>query len=258
MLVIANWKMKLDVSQSVALAQALVKLTRHLPPDVEVVLCPSFLSLVHVAGQLQGGALGLGAQDCFWETLGAFTGEVSPADLRALGCQYVLLGHSERREQLQETDEQVHRKLEAAVRAGLTPVLCVGENYQQRADNQKDYALIRQLQSALQGVPLGPDDRLVIAYEPVWAISTGGMGIVATPAEVQYASEVIRHIVIDLYGLVALERRVRIIYGGSVNPANVASFTQLPTMDGVLVGNASLDAGQFVALIQAATAPSGG
>jgi len=255
MLAIANWKMKLDVLQSVALAQAMVKSARHLPQGAEVVLCPTFLSLAHVAAAVKGSTLRLGAQDCFWETQGAFTGEVSPADLRQLNCQYVILGHSERREHMQETDGQVHRKLEAALRTGLTPVLCIGENYQERSGSQKDYVLIRQLQAALQGVTLGPDDRLVVAYEPVWAISTGGTGIEATPDEVQYASEVIRHIIIDLYGAAVLQRSVQIVYGGSVNPSNVASFTQLPTLHGVLVGSASLDAATFLAVISAALNP---
>lgn len=252
MLFIANWKMKMDVSSTVALTDALVQKVRSVPERAEVVLCPSYLGLTAVAARLKGTEVKLGAQDCFWEGQGAFTGEVSPDDLRMQGCRFVILGHSERRQYLAETNEQIHRKLQAALRAGLTPVLCIGEDYQQRANNQKDYVLIKQLQEALQGTALGPEDRLVVAYEPVWAISTGGVGIEATPDEVQYASEVIRHIMIDLFGAAILKQNVQIVYGGSVNPGNVKSFMALPVMDGVLVGGASLKADEFIKLIQAA------
>lgn len=253
MIFIANWKMKMGLSTTLALTRTLTHQLRQLPEGTEVVVCPSYLSLPAVAPLLKGSLLQLGAQDCFWEAQGAFTGEISPRDLNEQGCRFVILGHSERRLHLHETDEQVHRKVEAALASSLVPVLCIGENYEQRAGNQKDYVLIRQLQVALQGVALGADDRMIIAYEPVWAISTGGVGIEATPQEVQYAGEVIRHIVIDLFGKAALEQKVQIIYGGSVNPGNVRSFTSLPVISGVLVGGASLKADEFIAVIQAAT-----
>lgn len=256
MLFIANWKMKMNVTETLTLTQALVRQARQIPPDTEVIVCPSYLSLAAVSKSLKGSRLQLGAQDCFWEQSGAFTGEISPRDLREQGCQFVILGHSERRQHLGETDEQVHRKLEAALNAGLIPVLCVGEDYAERAGHQKDYVLIRQMQGALQGVALASDQRLVVAYEPVWAISTGGVGIVATPEEVLYASEVIRHTIIDLFGAAALGRNAQIIYGGSVNPANVAEFTALKTMQGVLVGAASLNPAEFVAVMQAANRSS--
>lgn len=256
MLVIANWKMKLNVAASQALAQTLVAEARTVPAGTEIVVCPTYLSLASVAAKLKGSDIKLGAQDSFWEAQGAFTGEISPDDLREHGCVYVILGHSERRQHLGETDEQIHRKLEAALRAKLIPILCVGEDWQQRSDKQKDFVLIRQLQGALQGVSLGPNDRIVVAYEPVWAISTGGTGIEATPEEVQYAGDVIRHIVIDLFGAAAWPNRIQAIYGGSVNPGNVASFTSLPAMGGVLVGSASLSAGEFLRVIQAAVGGS--
>ncbi len=252
MLVVANWKMKLDAAQSVALAGAMVRQERILPADVEVVVCPSHVSLTAVGEKIKGSRIGLGAQDCFWEVTGAYTGEVSPGDVYAAGCRFVILGHSERRQHVGETDEQVHRKVIAALRAGLVPMVCVGEDWQQRGDQQKDYVLIRQLQTALQGVVLGARERLVVAYEPVWAISTGGVGIEATPPEVQYACEVIAHVVTDLFGAATRNARVPIIYGGSVNPSNVAAFTRLPRVAGVLVGAASLNVSQFVDLINAA------
>src|SRR3989338_1591804 len=252
MLFIANWKMKIDVATTIALTDALSQKVRTLPEEAEIVLCPSYLGLMVVSARLKGSGVKLGAQDCFWEGQGAFTGEVSPDDLRMQGCKFVILGHSERRQYLAETNEQIHRKLQAALRAGLTPVLCIGEDYQQRANNQKDYVLIKQLQEALQGIALGQEDRLVVAYEPVWAISTGGVGIEATPDEVQYASEVIRHIIIDLFGAASLKQNVQIVYGGSVNPNNVKAFTALPAMSGVLVGGASLKAEEFIKLIRAA------
>lgn len=253
MLIIANWKMKLNVAASQLLAQDLRSRLGTPPAGTEVVVCPSYLSLANVAAKLKGSAIKLGGQDCFWEAQGAYTGEIAPDDLCEHGCAYVILGHSERRLYLGETDEQIHRKLEAALRAKLTPVLCVGEDWQQRSAKQKDYVLIRQLQGALQGVSLGPTDRIVIAYEPVWAISTGGTGIEATPEEVQYAGDVIRHIVIDLFGASLWPNRIQAIYGGSVNTGNVGAFTSLPAMSGVLVGGASLKADEFVQVIQAAT-----
>ena len=252
MLIVANWKIKLNVPQSLMLAQQLAARQRQLPAGTEAVICPSVVSLPGVAAKLQGSAWQLGAQDCFWETRGAFTGGISPADLKEFGCRYVIIGHSEQRQHFGVTDEHVHRKLETALRTGLTPILCIGEDWEQRSTQQKDYVLIHQLQSSLQGVMLGSADRLVVAYEPVWAISTGGTGIEAAPSEVEYASEVIRHIVVDLFGAAVLASRIQIIYGGSVNPRNVASFTTLPAMNGVLVGGASLDADQFFQVIQAA------
>lgn len=252
--IIANWKMNLDVATSAQAAGELASRLRSVPAGKSVVVCPSFLAFSRVATTLHGSAVGLGAQDCYWEQKGAFTGEVSPADLVQQGCTHVIIGHSERRSHLGETEEQVHRKLEAALASGLTPILCVGENYDARSEGQKDNVLIRQLSSALQGISLDSSAQLIVAYEPVWAISTGpgSVGIEATPEEVTYAGEVIRHVLVDLVGRDRFVTNVRLIYGGSVTAATVGNFTHLPNIAGVLVGSASLKPVDFLAVIAAA------
>lgn len=252
--VIANWKMNLDVGASAQAAVELASRLRSVPAGKTVVVCPSFLALTRVAAALQGSTIALGGQDCFWEARGAFTGQVSPADLARQGCRYVILGHSEQRTQLGETDEQVHRKLEAALAAALTPILCVGEDYDARSEGQKDNVLIRQVNGALSGISLAAAQQLIIAYEPVWAISTGPgtVGIEATPEEVTYAAEVIRHVVVDLVGRDRFLTNVRVIYGGSVTAATVRRFSGLPNIAGVLVGSASLRPADFLAVVAAA------
>jgi len=167
--------------------------------------------------------------------------------LHEIGCRYVIVGHSERRQYLGETDEMVHRKVAAALSAGLVPIICVGETFEQRQTGHQDYALIQQTSRALEGIALTEDQQLIVAYEPVWVIGTGQA---INPDQAQTAHQVIRQTLIDLFPLTLVTENIRIIYGGSVDSGNVADFVRLEHTAGVLVGNASLDAGAFAALIR--------
>lgn len=243
-LIIANWKMKLGLDQSRLLAQAVKKIPTG---NAEVVICPSFPSLTTVSTVLARSRFALGAQDCFWEAHGAYTGAVSPETLHEIGCRYVIVGHSERRQYLGETDEMVRRKVAAALSAGLVPIVCVGETFEQRQTGHQDYALIQQTSRALEGIALTEDQQLIVAYEPVWVIGTGQA---ISPDQAQAAHQVIRQTLIDLFPLPLVTENIRIIYGGSVDSDNVGDFVSLEHTGGVLVGNASLDAGEFAALIR--------
>lgn len=242
-LVVANWKMKLGVSASRELA---TELKRARFNGVEIVVCPSFVNLLAVVDVLKKTGVQIGAQNCFWESSGAYTGEVSPAELYEAGCRYVIIGHSERRQYLRETDSDVHHKVKAALAAGLIPIVCVGETFEQRQQGGQDYVLIDQTVKALEGISLLPPQQLVVAYEPVWVI---GSGQAIEPAEAGAAHQVIRQTLIDIFPLSVVADSIRIIYGGSVNESNVKSFTALPHTSGVLVGGASLHPADFIALV---------
>jgi triosephosphate isomerase len=209
---------------------------------VDVVLCPPFVSLAPVAAQLRGGRLRLGAQNMYHEEKGAFTGEVSPLMLRGL-CTHVILGHSERRQYFGETDSTVNQKVIAALRAGLTPILCVGERLEEREAGRTDELVSGQLKGALQGI-VDPDE-LVLAYEPVWAIGTGRA---ASGAQAQEVCALLRAEFETLFGP-AFSDRLRILYGGSVTAANVGEFVSERDIDGALVGGASLRAQEFVSIV---------
>ena len=243
-IVIANWKMKLSSAESQKLAMAIKNKARG---EAEIVICPSFISLAEVGKVLAGSAVKLGAQDCFWESSGAFTGEVSAQQLKEVGCDYVILGHSERRQHLAETDEMVHKKVKIALSSGLAPIICVGETFQERQDGAKDYILIQQVTKALEGVEIKPEQKVVVAYEPVWVI---GSGQAIEPQEAMAAHQVIYQTLLDLFPLGLVGSNFRIIYGGSVDESNVASFTRLENTFGVLVGGASLKADDFLAIIK--------
>ncbi len=245
-IIIGNWKMKLGIAESLELAKQL----KHIPAkNVDVVVCPSFVSLSGVIDTLRHSSISVGAQDCFWESEGAFTGETSAAYLREIGASYVILGHSERRKYLGETDEMVHKKIKMALTAGLTPIVCVGETFEQRQEGSKDYVLIQQTVKALEGVPLGADQRVFIAYEPVWVI---GSGQAIDPAEAAATHQVIRQSLFDIFPSSVVKSSFSIIYGGSVDANTVNDFTSLENTDGVLVGGASLTADSFRDIIQKA------
>lgn len=243
-IIIANWKMKLGLEESRELArQVIVKSGRR----AEVVLCPSFTSLSEVGKLIKKSEVRLGGQDCFWEDSGAFTGEVSPIQLKDLGAEFVIIGHSERRSNLNETDEMVHRKVEAAIAAGLIPVICVGETFDERQEGTRDFILVQQVTRALEGLMLKDHHRLMIAYEPVWVI---GSGQAVEPADAGAAAEVIRQVLIDLFSPDSVNNYFSILYGGSVNENNVSDFTDQDNIDGILVGGASLKAAEFISLIR--------
>jgi len=241
--VIANWKMKLGISESIHLAKAIKKIKSN----VEVVVCPSFASVVEVRNILKGSKVKVGGQDCFWESEGAYTGEVSASQLREAGCDYVIIGHSERRKYLQETDEMIHNKIKTALSASLTPIICVGESFEQRSEGATDYVLINQVTKAIEGVDLGSDKKIIIAYEPVWVI---GSGQAISPDEAEHAHQVIRQSLFDIFSPGLVKNNFSIIYGGSITSQNVGEFIALENTSGVLVGGASLKSDEFIAIIK--------
>ncbi len=242
-----NWKMNTTLSEAIQLASDVREPLATLA-GVESVLCPPFISLAAVRDAVAGSPVALGAQNCHFEAKGAFTGEVSPAMLADLSCQYVIVGHSERRALFGEDDALVGRKLRAAQAHGLSVILCVGENLEQRESGQTDAVVGGQARGALEGLEASAWDRLVIAYEPVWAIGTGRA---ATSAQANETIGAIRRVVADLAGE-EIAGRLRIQYGGSVTPANAAELFAQPEIDGALVGGASLKAVDFVAICRAA------
>jgi len=248
-IIAGNWKM----FKTVAEATALVREMRHDLNEiegVEKVLCPPFTALAAVAELLRPSPIKLGAQDMHWEEKGAFTGEVSPLMLQEL-CQYVIIGHSERRQYFGETDETVNRKVKSALAHGLLPVVCVGENLAQNEAGQTEAFVSSQVKAALQGLTSAQAQTLVIAYEPIWAIGTGKAATGAGANAV--IGLTIRGALASLYGE-ATAQAVRIQYGGSVTPENIAEFMTQPEIDGALVGGASLVAAKFVPIVRQASA----
>jgi triosephosphate isomerase (TIM) len=240
----ANWKMHKTVAEAAEFVDAL--LPRIAATQNDVVICPPFTALTAVVERRYGTAVRVAAQNMHEDDAGAFTGEVSASMLVELDVEAVVLGHSERRQLFGETDEALARKLPAALAAGLEPILCVGESEQARDAGQTEGVLEGQLQADLAAVA---DDRLaevVIAYEPIWAIGTGRT---ATPEQAQEACAFIRDVLRERG---AAADAVRILYGGSVKPANAAELLALPDVDGALVGGASLDAAEFAAIVEAA------
>ncbi len=212
---------------------------------VDVVICPPFTALSEVAEVLSESDIGLGAQDMYWQEEGAFTGEISAPMLKDAGCRYVIIGHSERRQFFGETNETVNKKLKAALEHGLTPILCVGENLQEREANKTFEVIQNHIINGLQEISAELMLKTVIAYEPVWAIGTGKT---ATDQQAQEAHKYIRGLLRKSYGDDIAES-VRIQYGGSVNPENIAGLIAKPDVDGALVGGASLKIDSFTAIV---------
>lgn len=213
---------------------------------VDIVVCPPFTALPSVRTALEGSRIALGAQDMHWEAKGAFTGEVSPLMLLDLGVTYVVLGHSERRHILGETNDMIRRKVAAALAHGLTPILCVGELLEERSMGVTREVVEKQLTKALEGLPPADLSRVVVAYEPVWAIGTGKT---ATPQQAQEMQHFVRALLARLAGT-AIAEGVRILYGGSVTPDNIAGLMAQPDVDGALVGGASLQAHSFARIVR--------
>ncbi len=235
-----NWKMNGDLASARRLASEVSLAAKSARPGVRVAVFPPFVHLAVVAEVLKGSPVELGAQNCYGENQGAFTGEVSPAQLKDAGCGLVLVGHSERRHVMGETDEAVARKIKAALAAGLEPLLCLGETLAQREAGQTSEILGRQARSALGDLTPEQRARVTVAYEPVWAIGTGKT---ATPEQARQAHSLIR---------AAVSGIPRILYGGSVKPDNISGILAMTGVDGALVGGASLDAAAFAAMIRAA------
>ncbi len=245
-LVAGNWKMHLTVAEALRLI-AEVKAALQGVSGVEVVFCPPATALWAVGQALSGAPWVLGGQTMHWEPKGAYTGEVSAAMLADVGCRYVILGHSERREHFGETDEAVGRKLRAALERSLIPIVCVGERLAERQAGGADALIMRQVSAAVSGIPAGHVRRLVVAYEPVWAIGTGHT---ATGVEANRIAGVIRSTLAKAADTGAASA-VRILYGGSVKPDNIREFVGQPDIDGALVGGASLDVTAFAAIVRA-------
>jgi triosephosphate isomerase len=240
-----NWKLNGSIADSLALATD-VRNGVAAWRDVDIAVAPSFTALYAVAKRLEDGPVGLAAQDCFWEDKGAFTGEVAPSQLVDAGCRYVILGHSERRQLFGELDAAVNLKARAALRAGLAPIICVGETLAERDAGETLGRVQAQVDAALAEMTDAELERVVIAYEPVWAIGTGRN---ATPAQAQEVHRFIRTRVAGRSAAIA--PRLRILYGGSMKPDNVKALMAEEDVDGGLVGGASLVAESFIRLVQA-------
>ncbi len=246
-IIAGNWKMNKTASESQALAE---DIKRELGEcrDVEVVLCPPFTSLQTVADVVGETAIKFGAQNMHWESSGAYTGEVSAFMLRSLYCHFVILGHSERRSYFGETDAVINKKTKAAIAASLTPIVCVGETIDERQAD-KHMAVVRtQVQGSLADIAAADLKKIVVAYEPVWAIGTG---LTATPEQAQEMHAFIRSVLTEMSNE-EVAQSIRIQYGGSMKPSNAAELLAKPDIDGGLIGGASLEARSFVELVRIA------
>ena len=246
-LIAGNWKMYKTPSEAIVLAEEVVKALSALD-GIEVVVCPPFTALAAVGQVIAGSRVGLGAQDLHWAKEGAYTGEVSAEMLRDVGCRYVIVGHSERRQYFGETDEGVNKKSLAALASGLTPIICVGETLSEREAGRAYHVVETQVKGALSGFAPEQVRALTLAYEPVWAIGTGKT---ATPGQAEEMHAHVRKTIAGLFGG-AIGQGVRILYGGSVKPENAKELLRRSEIDGALVGGASLQADSFVSIAEAA------
>jgi triosephosphate isomerase len=244
-LIAGNWKMYKTPDQAAETARQLVRGIGSVT-DVDIMIAPTFIALAAVYASIKNSPIALGAQNLYWQDEGAYTGEISAPMLKSVGCRYCIIGHSERRQYFAETDETVNKKIKAAIKAGLQPIFCVGETEKERESGQTLSILDKQIKKGLEGLVLEQLDLLIIAYEPVWAIGTGKT---ATDDQAQEVHQFIRSLVKNNFGQ-ALSDSVRILYGGSVKPDNIASLMAMPDIDGALVGGASLSAESFRKIIE--------
>jgi triosephosphate isomerase len=243
-LIAANWKMYKTPAQAEEFVKAFLPLVANQERD-EIVLCPSATSLAAVVQATAGFGIAVGAQNMHFAEEGAYTGEISPLMLKAAGVTHVIIGHSERRQYFDETDEMINQKIHSAVKHSLTPILCIGESLEDREAAKTEEVLLRQCEKALKGVVPANAESFVIAYEPVWAIGTGRT---ATPQIAGLAHFYIRSEVARLLGRKAADS-IRILYGGSVKPDNASALLNQPEIDGALVGGASLEATSFAKIV---------
>ncbi|MDY6822407.1 MAG: triose-phosphate isomerase [Thermodesulfobacteriota bacterium] len=240
-----NWKMFKTCDEAEQSARELASLVTG-ATDRDIMIAPAFTSLWPVSRAVAGSNVAVGGQNLHWETEGAFTGEISAAMLTSAGCEYVIIGHSERRQFFNETDEAVNKKIQAAAAAGLKPVMCIGESEAER-DAKKTFSVLdKQVKNGLKGLVLNDVTNLTIAYEPVWAIGTGKT---ATSDQAQEAHAYIRNLVQECFDA-AFAGTIRILYGGSVKPANIAELMSMDDIDGALVGGASLEAKTFAEIVK--------
>ncbi len=243
-----NWKMNKNFHQTEELITGLKKALSFDPKGVKVIICPPFTSLELAHRVIQGSPIELGAQNMYHEDEGAFTGETSPGMLTSVGCKYVILGHSERRQYFHESDAFINKKVKKAIASGLTPIVCFGETLDQREKNITAQIVSTQVRGVLEGIPAEQVEKLILAYEPVWAIGTGRN---ATPQQAEEVHALVRNLLGELYSKSTAEK-VIIQYGGSVKPENAAELLWQPNVDGALVGGACLKAESFSGIIKAA------
>jgi len=247
--VAGNWKMNTDSHTSVSLAEAIASGSSQIAgQSVDVAVIPPFVYIPDVVKTLGTAGIAVGAQDIYCERQGAFTGEISASMLKDIGCNYVLCGHSERRHIIGEPDELINKKVAAAISGGLLPILCVGELLAEREASQTTEVVSRQIKKGLAGLSAEKVSAVTLAYEPVWAIGTG---LTATPQQAQEVHALIRGLLAEMYDG-QLTEDIRILYGGSVKPGNAADLCAQQDIDGLLVGGASLNADDFLAIIRAA------
>ena len=245
-MIAGNWKMYKDVKQAVELTNE-IKRDVYDITNVDVEVCPPFVDLVEVSDMVVESNVNLGAQNCYWEDEGAYTGEVSVPMIKSTGCKYVIIGHSERRKLFSETDETINKKIKAAIDGGLIPIFCVGETLEERESGKTIDVVKKQVTDGLKGFDEKYIDSLIIAYEPVWAIGTGKT---ASPEQAQEVHAMIRTLLSELYSD-TLSGSKRILYGGSVKPDNVEELMKEEDIDGGLIGGASLKAESFADIIKA-------
>lgn len=244
-IIAGNWKMHKTIQESIDVGIGL-KRKFYTFSDADIVICPPFTALSKVSDTIIDSAIMLGAQDMHWESEGAFTGEISPSMLKDAGCRYVIVGHSERRHIFGETDEAVNKKVRVVLKHGMVPIMCIGERLEERDNGMTFEILEKQLARGLKDMSKDEVARIIIAYEPVWAIGTGRT---ATPQQAQEAHKFIRDFIERMYDK-GTAAKIRIQYGGSVKPDNIAQIMAQEDVDGALVGGASLDVNSFTEIVQ--------
>jgi len=244
-IIAGNWKMNNTSAESVELVSQLREMISDVK-EVEVVVAPPYTALGSVAAIIKDSNIFLSAQNIFWEEKGAFTGEISPSMLKDIGCQYAIVGHSERRQYFGETNDTVNKRLEAAIKVSLTPIMCIGETLEEREAGKTLTVIEQQMREGLNGLSSDEMGKVVVAYEPVWAIGTGKT---ATPDQAQEVHQFIRKVMAQIFGEEVAEE-IRILYGGSVKLDNVDQLMSQNDIDGALVGGASLKADSFAGIIK--------
>ena len=244
-LIAGNWKMNNDVAAAAKLADELAEALPEVPEGVEVLVCPPTIDITTVYARMQAAPIALGAQNVYWEAKGAYTGESSCDMLKSAGCTYCIIGHSERRGYFHETDEDMNKKAKALVAAGIVPVFCCGEPEEVREAGTYVDFVCNQVKAGLEGLEIKCPKQLVVAYEPIWAIGTGKT---ATADDAQEVCAAVRKTLAELFGA-ELADQIRVLYGGSAKPANIAELVAKPDVDGALVGGASLKAADFASMV---------
>lgn len=247
-IIAGNWKMNILPSETEALVKAVAEATKDYAGKVDIVCCTPAIDVPAAVNAVKGTAVEIGAENCHWKASGAYTGEISTGMLLDAGAKYVIIGHSERRQYFGETDETVNLRSRAAIAAGLTAIVCVGETLEEREAGKLNEVIDRQMKLGLKDYTVADCEKLVIAYEPVWAIGTGKT---ATPDQAQEVHALIRAILVELFGSETAET-VRIQYGGSMKPSNAAELLAKKDIDGGLIGGAALKAEDFAGIIAAA------